>query len=98
VGSSGSAYSQRLSSEKDAAIFAVAVGDLYNFTRVHYSLRDQTPALALGLTQEVRPVLKYLLYPVHVGDLQYQDWAEQRNSVLKSGVDVYERNRVLPIS
>jgi hypothetical protein len=72
--------------------------DLYNWTRVHYSLLDETPAMALSLTDEVWTVLKYILYPVHVSDLQRQDWAEQRNSVLESAVDVYKRNKALPIS
>jgi hypothetical protein len=72
--------------------------DLYNWTRVHYSLLDETPAMALGLTDEVWSVLKYVLYPVHVSDLHRQDWAEQRNSVLESAVDVYKRNKGLPIS
>jgi hypothetical protein len=72
--------------------------DLYNFTRVHYSLLDETPAIALGLTNEVWTVLKYVLYPVHVSDLVRRDWAEQRNSVLESAVDVYKRNKALPIS
>ena len=72
--------------------------DLYNWTRVHYSLLDETPAMALSLTGEVWSVLKYVLYPVHVSDLQRRDWAEQRNSVLESTVDVYKRNKALPIS
>ena len=72
--------------------------DLYNWTRVHYSLLGETPAMALGLTTQVWTVLKYILYPVHVSDLQCQDWAEQRNSVLESAVDVYKRNKALPIS
>jgi len=79
--------------------------DLYNWTRVHYSLlsvrtpqEDETPAMALCLTDEVWTVLKYVLYPVHVNDLQRRDWAEQRNSVLESAVDVYKRNKALPIS
>lgn len=72
--------------------------DLYNWTRVHYSLLDETPAMALSLTDEVWTVLKYILYPVHVSDLQSADWAEQRNSVLESAVDVYKRNKALPIS
>jgi len=42
--------------------------------------------------------LKYVLYPVHVSDPQRQDWAEQRNSVLESAIDVYERNEALPTS
>ena len=72
--------------------------DLYNWTRVHYSLLDQTPAMALSLTNEVWSVLKYVLYPVHVCDLMRIDWAEQHNSVLESAVDVYKRNKALPIS
>jgi hypothetical protein len=72
--------------------------DLYNWTRVHYSLLDETPAMALSLTNEVWTVLQYILHPVHVSDLQRRDWAEQRNSVLESAVDVYKRNKALPIS
>ncbi len=72
--------------------------DLYNWTRVHYSLLDETPAIALGLTNEVWSVLKYILYPVHVSDLQRRDWSEQRNSVLESAVGSYKRNKSLPIS
>ena len=72
--------------------------DLYNWTRVHYSLLDETPAMALALTGQVWTVLKYILYPAHVSDLQRLDWAEQRSSVLESAVDVYKRNKSLPIS
>ena len=72
--------------------------DLYNWTRVHYSLLDETPAMALGLADEVWTVLKYVLYPVHVSDLQRQDWAEQLNSLMESDIDVYKRNKALPIS
>ncbi|MFH1615478.1 MAG: hypothetical protein ABIG61_10410, partial [Planctomycetota bacterium] len=67
--------------------------DLYNWTRTHYSLLDETPAMALSLADEVWTVLKYILYPVHVSDFQRQDWAEQRNRVLESAVDVYKRNK-----
>ncbi len=72
--------------------------DAYNWTRPHSSLSNKTPAMALGLTREVWTVRKYILYPVHVSDLQRQDWAEERNSVLESAIDAYERNRTLPIS
>jgi hypothetical protein len=72
--------------------------DLYNWTRVHYSLLDLTPVMALALTNEVWSVLKYVLYPVHVSGLQRQQWAEQRNSVLESAVEAYQRKKCLPIS
>jgi len=54
--------------------------------------------MAVGLAEEVWTVSKYIWYPVHVSDLLYIDWAEQRNSVLESAVDVYKRNKTLPIS
>jgi hypothetical protein len=72
--------------------------DLYNWTRVHYSLLDETPAMALGLADEVWTVLKYVLYPVHVCELMNIDWTERRNSVLESAIDLYKRNKNLPIS
>jgi uncharacterized coiled-coil protein SlyX len=72
--------------------------DLYNWTRVHYSLLDLTPAMALGLTSEVWLVLKYVLHPVHISDLKRQEWAEHRNSVLESALEVCQRKKCLPIS
>jgi hypothetical protein len=72
--------------------------DLYNWTRVHYSFLDETPAMALCLTDQVWTVLDYVLYPVHVSNLTRIDWAEQRNSVLESAVEVYKREKTLPIS
>ena len=72
--------------------------DLYNWTRVHYSLLDLTPAMALGLTSEVWLALKYVLHPVHISDLKRQEWAEQRNSVLESALEVCQRKKCLPIS
>ena len=54
--------------------------------------------MALGLAEEVWTVLKYIWYPVHVSDLLYADWAEQRNSVLESAVEAYKRKKALPIS
>ncbi len=72
--------------------------DLYNWTRVHYSLLLETPAMALGLSRQVWTVSQYIWYPVHVSGFQRWYWSEQRNSVLESAVDVYKRNRTLPIS
>jgi len=72
--------------------------DLYNWTRVHYSLLDETPAMALGLSGKAWTVRRYILYPTHVSDLQHEDWAEQRNGVLESAIDVYRRSKALPIS
>ena len=72
--------------------------DLYNWTRIHYSLLDQTPAMAMGLAEEVWSVRKYVLYPVHVSELQRMEWSERRNGILESAVEVYNREKCLPIS
>ena len=72
--------------------------DLYNWHRVHGSLQGRTPAMALGLATEVWSVLRYVCHPVHVSDLQRQEWAEMRNSLSESALDVYERKKSLPIS
>jgi hypothetical protein len=72
--------------------------DLYNWTRIHYSLWDQTPAMAMGLAEEVWSVRKYVLYPVHVSELQRMEWSERRNDILESAVEVYNREKCLPIS
>lgn len=72
--------------------------DLYNWTRVHYSLFDRTPAMAMGLAGKVWSVLNYVQYPVHVSELLRLDWFEQRNSILESAIEVYNREKRLPIS
>jgi len=72
--------------------------DLYNWTRVHGSLLGRTPAMALGLAQEAWSVLHYVCHPVHVSDLQHQEWQESRNNLAESALDVYERKKSLPIS
>ncbi len=72
--------------------------DLYNWTRVHRSLNGQTPAMALGLTDRLWSVLAYIRYPVHVSDLQREDWVEQRENVLTSALDRYKPKKSLPTS
>jgi hypothetical protein len=72
--------------------------DLYNWTRIHYSLWDQTPAMAMRLAEEVWSVRQYVLYPVHVNEFQRLEWSEKRNSILESAVEVYNREKRLPIS
>ncbi len=72
--------------------------DLYNWVRIHGSLQGQTPAMALGLADHVWSVVEYVCDPVHVSDLQRQEWLEQRNGVSESALDVYERKKALPTS
>ena len=70
----------------------------YNWTRGHFSLVGGKPGVGVGPADERGAVRKYIMYPVHVSVLQHLDWAEQRNSALESAIDVYKRNKALPIS
>jgi hypothetical protein len=72
--------------------------DLYNWTRRHYGLFDTTPAMALGLAESCWTTCRYVNHPVHLSPLQQEEWAEQRNTLLLSALEVYNRNRDLPIS
>lgn len=72
--------------------------DLYNWVRVHGSLEGRTPAMALGLAEGVWTVRRYVEQPVHVSDLQREDWAEQRKSALESALETHERKKRLPTS
>lgn len=72
--------------------------DLYNWNRVHGSLCGRTPAMALGLADEAWSVPRYVCHPVHASDLQRQGWAETRNRLAESALDVYKREKSLPIS
>jgi len=71
--------------------------DLYNWIQLHSTL-GCTPAMALGLTDHVWSVLEYVSYPVHVSDLQREEWTERRNSALESPLEVYQRKKCLPTS
>lgn len=72
--------------------------DLYNWTRVHGALAGRTPAMALGLAQEVWTVLSYVCHPVHVSDLQRDIWAETRQAAQESALDRYFHKKTLPTS
>ena len=72
--------------------------DLYNWVRLHGSLPEQTPAMAMGLAQEPWSVPRYVRCVVHVSDLQRQIWAEQRESLLTSALETRKRKKRLPTS
>jgi hypothetical protein len=72
--------------------------DLYNWTRAHGSLLGRSPAMALGLAQEVWTVGRYVNHPVHVSDLQGDLWAEDRQELLTSALEARERKKLLPTS
>ena len=75
--------------------------DLYNWVWPHGTLSEKsatTPAMAMGLAEGVWTARGYAAYPVHVSDLQRQDWAEQRSDLLESALDKYLRKKALPTS
>ena len=72
--------------------------DLYNWTRAHGSLHGRSPAMALGLAEDVWSVRQYVNHPVHVSDLQRDIWAEEREELLTSALDAKNRKKALPTS
>ena len=72
--------------------------DVYNWTRGHESLWGESPAMAMGLTDTVWPMQRYIRHPVHVSDLQREHWNECRNNILKSAIEHYFEQETLPIS
>jgi hypothetical protein len=72
--------------------------DLYNWVRVHASLRGRTPAMAIGLSDRVWSVSDYVRHPVHVDELTRAIWAEEREEVLTSALDRYKRRKAVPTS
>lgn len=72
--------------------------DLYNWTRPHGSLEGRTPAMALGLADQVWSVIRYVESVVHVSDLQRQLWAEARKNWITSALEAPKRRLLLPTS
>lgn len=72
--------------------------DLYNWTRAHGSLGGRSPAIALGLAEEVWSVRRYVSYPVHVSELQRGIWAEEREELLRSALEAKKCPKTLPTS
>jgi hypothetical protein len=72
--------------------------DLYNWVRPHESLAGHTPAQAQGLAQRPWTVQEYARYPVHVSDLQREDWDQRREKAQESALDRHKRRKTLPIS
>jgi hypothetical protein len=72
--------------------------DLYNWVRPHGSLGGRTPAQAQGLAERPWTVQEYASYPVHVSDLQREEWAQRREKAQESALDRYKRRKRLPTS
>lgn len=72
--------------------------DWYHWIRAHASLRDRTPAIAMGLTDHAWSIAEYVSYPVHVGDLRRAIWSEDRENLLTIGLNRRKRVNPLPTS
>jgi hypothetical protein len=72
--------------------------DLYNWTHSHGSLDGRSPAMLLGLAEEVWSIRRYIECPVHVSDLQRQFWTEERKTWLTSALENRKRKKTLPTS
>ena len=72
--------------------------DICNWMRAHGSLSGQSPAMALGLADEVWTVGRYINYPVHVSALQRDIWAEEREELLTSALAAQNPKKALPTS
>ena len=69
--------------------------DLYNWVRPHGSLGGRTPAMAQGLAERVWSVADYAWHPVHVSDLQREEWADRREKAQESALDRHKRRKRL---
>lgn len=72
--------------------------DLYNWTRLHGSLPQQTPAMAQGLADRLWSVGDYVRYPVHVSDLIQAIWAEDRQIAATSALEYQNHLKTVPTS
>jgi hypothetical protein len=72
--------------------------DLYHWTRRHSSLCGRTPAMAMGLAKRVWSVRDYVYHPVHVSGWQRALWAEQRKTLLTTGLNGHKHRKTLPTS
>lgn len=68
--------------------------DLYHWTRPHASLKGRTPAIAMGLTQDIWSARDYVLATVHVSNCQRLLWKDQHDQLLTAGL--YNQKHRLP--
>jgi hypothetical protein len=72
--------------------------DVYNWVAPHRSLEDQTPAMAIGLAQEIWTMQRYVSYPVHVDDLQHAIWIEEQQKRIRPALNHQKPRKPLPTS
>jgi IS1 family transposase len=72
--------------------------DHYHWVRIHHSLNGCTPAMAIGLAQQVWTVHDYVCYPVHVATWQRALWSDYRKKLLTTGLNGKKHCKPLPMS
>jgi hypothetical protein len=70
--------------------------DVYNWIHPHGALNGATPAMAMGLAQEVWTMQRYVNYPVHIDSLQRAIWAEEQEIRVRSPLDARKARKLLP--
>ena len=70
--------------------------DLHHWTRLHASLHGQTPAMAMKLADAIWSVRQYVLFPVHVSELQQMLWQERHEKLLTTGLYDQKHRQPLP--
>jgi hypothetical protein len=64
----------------------------------HRSLQGRTPAMAIGLAQEIWTMQRYVTYPVHADDLQHAIWIEEQEKRIRSALNNQKAHKCMPTS
>ena len=72
--------------------------DAYNWMAPHRSLQGRTPAMAIGLAQEIWTMQRYVTYPVHADDLQHAIWIEEQEKRIRSALNPQKARKPVPTS
>lgn len=72
--------------------------DVYNWVYAHQALAGATPAMAIGLAQEIWTMRQYVNYPVHADELRHLIWDEEQENRLRSALITGNTREPLPTS
>jgi hypothetical protein len=70
--------------------------DIYNWVHPHGGLDGATPAMAMGLAQEVWTMQRYVSNPVHAAPWQRAIWIEEQEKHVRSALHPQQGLKVLP--
>lgn len=72
--------------------------DVYNWVHPHAALKDRTPAMAIGLADEVWAMGRYVRHPVHLAPFQREIWREEQKNRVTSALTEPKHRKRLPTS